>query len=484
MMRIAFIAVLAAALSLGSLPAAEPSSRSPNIVLIFVDDLGYRDTGFTGSDFYETPHIDRLASEGMIFPHAYASFGNCAPSRAVLHSGQYGPRHGVYAVGRTDRGPRALQRLVAIPNREDLPLEKITIAEALRNAGYATGLFGKWHLNGKAGTQPTGQGFGTYFDSRKNQPNRRRDEPDDPKGTFSNTRAALEFIETNRDRPFFAFISHHAPHSSLEARPATLAKFQGKQPGIRHQHALLAACIYDLDEAVGMVADRLQELELAENTLVIFTSDNGAPQNSTQEPLRGNKGGYYEGGIRVPFVAWWPGRIKTGTVNATPISNVDFYPTFLAVANASPPSGYPLDGIDLLPHFLNPNLAPANRSLFWHFPGYLDDPVIRGRDPVFRTRPVSVVRTGDWKLHLFHEEWLLDEGLSKLEENRVVELYNLASDPGERHDLALTEPEKRDELLAILTGWFERIDAPLPREPNPGYAPDAAPPDRAQRNQE
>src|SRR5687768_14637686 len=170
--------------------AAPASARPPNIVVIFADDLGYRDTGFTGSDFYETPNLDRLATRGMVFNHAYAGAGNCAPSRACLHSGQYSPRTGVYAVQRTDRGPITLQRMVAIPNREDLALENVTLAEALKAAGYATGLFGKWHLSGDPNTLPTQQGFDVFFDSRVPNPNVRRDEPTDPKGAYSLTKAA------------------------------------------------------------------------------------------------------------------------------------------------------------------------------------------------------------------------------------------------------------------------------------------------------
>jgi len=458
-----------------ALLAANPSPvrHAPNIVLIFADDLGYRDTGFTGSDFYETPRIDGLAREGMVFSQAYAAAGNCAPSRATLHSGQYGPRHGVYAVGRTDRGPRQLQRLVAVPNREDLAREKVTVAEALRSAGYATGLFGKWHLSGDAAVTPNDQGYDVFFDSRENQPNRRRDEPADPKGTFSNTRAALSFIEQNRERPFFAFLSHHAVHSALEARPATLEKFKSKKPGQQHQHALLAACIYDLDESVGLVVDRLKELGLADNTLVVFTSDNGAPGNSSQEPLRGNKGCYYEGGIRVPFVAWWPGRVPAHSVRSTPICNVDFYPTFLAVAATPPPPDYPLDGINLLPLMFDAAAPTAERALYWHFPGYLDDPVTRGRDPVFRTRPTTVIRQGDWKLHLYHEEWRLDGGRQRLAVNKAVELYDLGRDPGERTDLALAEPKRRDALLAELEAWVQRINAPIPDQVNAAYDPTA-----------
>ncbi len=471
-----FLGFCALLLAHSTFAATSATTRPPNIVLIFADDLGYKDTGFTGSTYYETPHLDRLAARGMVFNHAYAGAGNCAPSRACLHSGQYSPRTGVYAVGRTDRGPKALQRLVAIPNREDLALENVTIAEALKAAGYATGLFGKWHLGGDPGTTPTQQGFDVFFDSRLPNPNPRRDEPADPKGIYSLTRAAGDFIEKNRDRPFFAFVAHHAIHSALEARPASLAKFKAKAPAAGQANALYAACVYDLDDGVGLLVQKIADLGLAENTLVIFTSDNGGTGQSSQEPLRGNKGCYYDGGIREPFIAYWPGRIAPGSRSETPIINLDLYPTFLAVAGAPVPAGKLLDGESLLPLFTRPS-APLNRTaIFWHFPGYLDAPVTRGRDSVFRTRPVTTLRSGPWKLHLYHEEWTLDGGAAQLATNRAVELYNVADDPGERHDLALTNPARRDALLAEMLAWLKRTDARVPTTRNPAYDPNAKAP--------
>ncbi|MBL8205522.1 MAG: sulfatase [Blastocatellia bacterium] len=444
------------------------AQRRPNIVLIFADDLGWKDVGYQGSDFYETPNLDRLAKAGMVFTQAYAGAGNCVPSRAVMLSGQYSPRHSVYAVGDTERGPKKLMRLIPIPNKSGLAPANITMAEALKDAGYTTGLFGKWHLGGQDGARPQEQGFDTYFDSRPN-PNQKRDEPEDPKGIYSLTRAAAKFIETNQDRPFFAYLAHHAIHSALEARPASLAKFQAKQPGAQHKHALYAACLYDLDDGVGLLLGKLKELGLDKNTLVIFMSDNGGTQQSSQEPLRGNKGAYYEGGIREPFIAYWPGVIKPGSRNTTPIHNVDLYPTFLAAASANAPK--PLDGESLLPLFKGTGKL-KRQAIFWHFPGYLDDPVIRGRDPVFRTRPVSVIRKGDWKLHLYHEEWQLDGGRETLATNNAVELYNIAMDIGERHNLANTNKAKRDELLNELLAWIKATNAPLPTEKHPAYAPD------------
>ena len=453
------------------------AGNRPNLLLIYADDLGWKDVGYQGTDFYETPNIDRLAREGMVFTQGYAGAGNCAPSRAVLLAGQYTPRHAVYAVNSTERGPKPLMRMIPIPNRSGLPVSTVTLADALKAAGYATGIFGKWHLGGKDGAPPQEQGFDVVFDSRAPNPNARRDEPDDPKGIYSLTRAAISFIENNRHQPFFAFVSHHAIHTALEARPSSLAKFKAKRPGQQHQNPLYAACLYDLDDGVGLLLEKLEQLGLAQNTLVVFTSDNGATQRSSQEPLRGSKGGYYEGGIREPFIVRWPGVVKPGSRSTVPVHQVDLYPTFLAAAGADVPPGHTLDGESLLP-LLKRSGELRRKAIFWHFPGYLDTPVIRGRDPVFRTRPVSVIRKGDWKLHLYHEEWQLDGGREKIATNHAVELYNIASDIGERRDVAGTQRRKRDELLDDLLAWIAAIKAPLPAERNPAFAPDPSASDR------
>lgn len=446
--------------------------QRPNILVIFADDLGWKDVGFNGATFYETPNIDRLAREGMIFSQAYSGGSNCAPSRAALWSGQYAPRHGVHAVGSMDRPPHHLQRLVPLVNRETLPTESITLAEALRAGGYRTGLFGKWHLGDQAPFRPEDQGFDAYFDPRAVDPNRKRNEPDNPKGIYSTTRAALAFVEADRTRPFFVFLSYHAIHTMFEYRPESLDRFKDKgrtDPG--QTEAPYAASLYDLDDVVGIVLARLKVLGLEENTLVVFTSDNGSIPRSSQEPLRGNKGSFYEGGIRVPFIARWPGHTAAGAVSAVPTINLDLYPTFLAAAGLPAPKDYLLDGESLLPVLDNPTKSLSRAAIFWHFPGYLHSPVNRGRDQIYRTRPVSVVRQGDWKLHLYHEEWALDGGRSRLDVNRAVELYNLAKDPGERVDVAHTETAKRDELLDVMLSWIDATSAKMAHEPNPNYDP-------------
>lgn len=464
---------------------AETSSRSestkPNIVLIFADDLGWKDVGYQGTDFYETPNIDKLTSQGVVFTQAYAGAGNCAPSRACLLSGQYTPRHGVYAVDSTKRGPEKEMRLEPISNKSGLGSKVVTMAEALKAAGYTTAMFGKWHLSGPDGASPGEQGFdvarataagGNKYDDSEAEPSEPRagkknakskgGRGDDPKQIFSITREACEFMEASKDRPFFAFVSHHAIHTPLQARPETLARFKAKKPGAQHNDALYAACTYDFDESVGILLKKLADLGLEDNTLVVFTSDNGATPDSSQEPLRGNKGCYYDGGIREPFIIRWPGKAKPGSKSDVPIINVDLYPTFLAAAGAKPPDDQPLDGENLI-SLLNPGGKLQRKAIFWHFPGYLNRPVARGRDPLFRSRPVSVIRKGEWKLHLYHEEWLLNGGRDALASNHAVELYNLSTDPGEHRDISVSETSKRDELLGDLLNWVQATNAPLAR---------------------
>ncbi len=463
--------------ALCSLPWLARAADRPNIILIFADDLGWKDVGWQGSDFYETPNLDALAKQGMVFTAGYAAAGNCAPSRACLLSGNYTPRHHVYAVQSTDRGPKESQRLVPIPNKSGLAKANVTIADALQAAGYATGIFGKWHLDGPDGALPGEQGFDTVHQSHHSWKDTEINDPENPKGVFSLARGAGEFIERNRARPFFVYLAHYAIHTALQARPATLAKFQAKAPGAQHSHPLYAACLYDLDASVGLLLKKIADLGLEKNTLVVFTSDNGGTQQSSQEPLRGNKGSYYDGGIREPFIVRWPAVTRPGSASAVPVINVDLFPTFLAAAGAPVPAGKVLDGESLLP-LLRGEASLRRPAIFWHFPGYLNQPVIRGREldvrTGFRSRPVSVIRKGDWKLHLFHEEWQLDGGRARLESNHAVELYHVAADIGERNDLAAAQPAKRDELLGDLFAWLKSTDALVPTRPNPQFSAAAA----------
>lgn len=439
------------------LPLLASAQQKPNIVLIFADDLGYKDVGFTGSKIFETPNIDLLSQKGMVFPNAYAGAGNCVPSRACLLSGLYTPRHGMYAVASTTRGPRKEMKVVPVKHTKELAPGFITMAEALKKEGYTTGIFGKWHLGSRAEVMPKAQGFDVYYDSSQGSSGSRKNKSEDPKGIFSLTNAAIRFMKENKSKPFFTYLAHHAIHSDQEAKRETIEYFRKK--GLDSKMATYAACTYNLDESIALVMAFLKKEGLDKNTLLIFTSDNGAVQQSSQEPLRGNKGGYYEGGIREPFIAYWPGKIKAGTVNKTPIINLDLYPTFLALAGNNDPG---LDGENLMPLFAGQTPTTKRQTIFWHFPGYLNNPVNRGRDSIFRSRPVTAMRKGDWKILLYHEEWILDGGIERINTNNAVELFNLKVDEGERNNLASVNKRKRDELLNDVLAWFKATNAKLP----------------------
>jgi arylsulfatase A-like enzyme len=256
-------------------------------------------------------------------------------------------------------------------------------------------------------------------------------------------------MEANKDKPFFVYLAHHAPHAPVNSRKSTRERIEN-----RYQ-----ACVYDLDASVDLVLTKIKELGIEKNTLVIYTSDNGG--SNSQKPLRGAKGMYYEGGIREPMIAWWPGVIEAGSTCTTPVMQVDYFPTFLELAGAD--TEKTLDGESLLP-LLKQSGELTRSSLFWHMPGYLDvkGPTPGLRDEFFRTRPVSVIRKGPWKLHLYLEEWILDGGRETIDSNHAVELYDLSKDIAEKNDLARQESAIRDELLHELLAWHERVEAPIP----------------------
>ncbi|MFC4995279.1 sulfatase [Rubritalea tangerina] len=448
-------------------------AKKPNIVLIYADDLGYKDVGYQSDGSYQTPVLDRMAKEGMVFTDAYTNAANCQPARACLLSGNYTPRHHVFAVGSTNRGPKNQMRLVPIPNRDGLAEDDDTIADVLKSAGYATGHFGKWHLYSKGGAEskggggalPSKQGFDVTYDSFGNgelpegAKGNQKGPESDPKGVFDLSKQACDFMEANKDKPFFVYLAHHAPHGPYQARNSTREKIPD----------LLKACIYDMDASIEIVLDKIKELGLEKDTLVIFTSDNGGTRS--QEPLRGNKGSYYEGGIREPMVAYWPGVIKPGSQCSVPVMQIDYFPTFTDLAGVSVKKT--LDGESLVP-LMKQTGALKRKSLFWHMPGYLDKPVKRGRDKVFRTRPVTVMRKGRWKLHLYHEEWVLDGGKDAIATNQSVELYDLENDIGEHKNVANQNPEVRDMLVKELIKWHGVTEAPVPTEKNPEYDPNKA----------
>jgi arylsulfatase A-like enzyme len=442
------------------------ASGKPNIIYINADDLGWMDLSCQGSTYYETPNIDRLAKQGMRFTDAYAPAANCAPSRAACMSGMYTPRHGVYTVGSSERGKSKDRKLIPTKNTTMLDDSVVTMADALKAAGYATIHLGKWHV----GKDPCTQGFdiniggshegGPYrgkYISPYTYPNCEQEAA----GEYLTDRLgteAISFINAHQDKPFFMYLSTFAIHTPFEPKPEQLAHFEAKSGSDAHKNAMYAATIKALDENVGRVMDELDKLGLAENTLMLFTSDNGGVYKfSRQWPLRAGKGAYYEGGIREPLVVRWPGTIKAGSECSVPVIGIDFFPTFLDVADAPVPEGTVLDGVSLMP-LLTGAESIKDRALYWHFPIYLQAGNSETRDPLFRTRPGSVIRYGDWKLHEYFEDGAL-------------ELFNLNDDLGEKNNLAASHPEKVRELHEMLKAWHKEMDAPIPTELNPEYQP-------------
>ncbi|MHC4313782.1 MAG: sulfatase, partial [Planctomycetota bacterium] len=454
--------VAASASTLSISPSCALSSQSrlpkrrPNIVFIFIDDLGYKDLGCYGSKYYETPHIDKLASDGIVFTSAYANAPNCAPTRACLISGQYTPRHGVYTVGTPERGKAHLRKLVPIPNRTNLDSKVVTIGQALKAAGYKTACIGKWHLGDKEPFRPDDRGFDVVF--RRNRGGHFT--ADGRYLTDVLTDESLKFIEQNHDGPFFLYLSHHTVHTPIQAKKEIIEKYKKKKPTAEHNNPTYAAMIESMDESVGAVCDKLDELALSDNTVVFFFSDNGGYAKATSmAPLRGSKGMLYEGGIRVPMIARWSGKIKAASSCDVPVIGIDFYPTFLEMAGAPKPSGHILDGKSIVP-LLTRRRALKRKAVFWHFPAYLE-PYTAEQQP-WRMTPGGAVRQGDWKLIEFFEDG-------------KVELYNLKDDISETNDLSKTKPAKTKELHMLLIEWRKSVNAPVPTEENPQYNPDAKP---------
>lgn len=439
-----------------SLHAAEP--KKPNIIFIMADDLGYTDVACFGSKYYETPNIDRLATQGMKLTN-YHQHQNCTPTRAALMSGQYAPRTGVYTVGGIERFDWSKRPLRPVDNVTNLPLDRVILPGALKSAGYATGMFGKWHIGQEGDYHPARRGFdeaivsmGQHFDFVTYPP------VEYPKGQYLAdflTDKAVDFIQRHKDEPFFLYLPHFGVHSPHQAKPELTAKFKPKAGVGGHKNPTYAAMIASVDESVGRVMAKLDELKLADNTVLIFTSDNGGVGGYGREglqnnnitdnaPLRSGKGSLYEGGTRVPFVVRWPGKIKAGSACDVPAIHVDIYPTLVALAGGKMPAKQVFDGESLAPLFRDPRAKLAREAIYQHFPGYLG----AGGD-TWRTTPVSYVHAGDWKL------------MEYLEDGRL-ELYNLREDLGESKNLATAMPDKAKELHAKLVAWRTAIKAPMP----------------------
>ncbi|MFP6672480.1 MAG: sulfatase-like hydrolase/transferase, partial [Pirellulaceae bacterium] len=432
-------------------PIASSQSDRPNFVFILIDDMGWKDMGFSGNRFAETPNADQLAREGVIFTQAYANAPNCAPTRACLMSGQYTPRHRVFTVFDERHSPgQSHHRILASPSNHSMSGDVVTIPEALKTAGYATGCFGMWNLGrGRFGpSTATGQGFDVYkkpqdvgFDQSSYIDNEGRYLTD---VLFDE---GIRFIESNVDRPFFLYLPTHAIHSPFEPKADLLAKYERKsrQGGYQNTDPVYAAMIEAVDQNVGRLMNALRRLDLADNTMVVFTSDNGGTPRYVA-PLKGSKGALYEGGIRVPAFIWWSGTKRPERAVSAPIASIDFYPTILEAAGVPQPTDHLLDGKSLLP-ILNGQDGIGRDALYWHFPCYIG-----------RSSPCSAIRIGDFKLIEFFED-------------NHVELYNLKDDISESKNLALQAPGKTDELHTALIEWRRATNAPVPSEPNPSFDP-------------
>ena len=447
-------------LTLGCLPM----QGSLNVIYLNADDLGVMDVGFMGSKLYHTPNLDQLANESMVFTDGYAPSANCAPSRAACFSGQWAVRTGVYTVGTSERGDAKDRMLIPTPNRMHLEDEVITIAEEFKKVGYRTAQLGKWHL----GEDPTTQGIDinvggntrgappTYFSPYQN-PNLK----DGPKGEYLTDRLtdeAITILEKFKDDPFFMYFPFYSIHTPLQGRPDLKKKYKNN----KQVHADYAAMIECLDENVGRLMGALDELGLRDNTIVLFSSDNGGIRKlSKQDPWRAGKGSYYEGGIRVPITVRWPGVVEAGSTCSVPVTGLDFYPTFLDAIEASPSTGKVLDGKSILPLLTGKGSFPKDRTLYWHFPVYLQNYAgeeDQSRDAKFRTRPGTVLRKGKWKLHEYFEDGALL-------------LYDLENDPGETHNLALKKPKRLQALKEDMYAWRKRTGSPVPSKRNPKYIP-------------
>ena len=429
----------------GAAPGEPAKSTKLNFLFILIDDMGWADLSCYGSTYHESPVIDRLAAQGMKFTDAYAAGPVCSPTRASILAGKYPAR-----LHLTDFIPghlRGWAKLIPAKIRHQLPAEETTIPEALQPAGYVSGCFGKWHLGGRQ-FGPTTQGFDVLGAGGRNLRDKR---------VTALTDQAIAFVGKNRDKPFFAYLSHHSVHIPLEAPRELVEKYQARlKPGQKfpqQANPTYAAMIEHLDKHVGRVLKELDDLGLAGRTVVIFFSDNGGLKRiytgrgqivTSNAPLRDEKGSLYEGGIRVPLIVRWPGVVKPGSVCRTPVTSVDFLPTILEMAGTKANADPSVDGVSLVP-LLKQSAPPRRDAIYWHYPHY------------HHTAPCGAVRAGDYKLIEYFEDGRL-------------ELYNLKDDISEKNDLARKLPDKAADLRKKLDAWRKSVGALMPT-PNPNHDP-------------
>lgn len=448
--------------SAGLLQAAD---TPPNLIVLLIDDMGWTDLGCYGSKYYETPHIDQLAKEGMRFTQAYSACTVCSPTRAAMMTGKSPARLHItdWIAGHVpDNG-----RLV-VPNWTlQLPLEEETLAERLKTRGYATASIGKWHL-GNEEFYPTKQGFdvnigGTDKGSPKSyfSPYNTPTLPDGPKDEFLSdrlTNEAVKFIENNKTKPFYIYLPHYGVHTPIMGKPDVVAKYQAKKADRGHSNPVYAALVESVDESVGALRAKLKELNLAENTIFVFTSDNGGLSGTVSpngwqrgptdnSPARLGKGSAYEGGVHIPLIVSWPGKVKPGSTCDVPVITYDHVPTLLEATQTPLKEKQIVDGESLMP-LLTETGTLKREAIYWHYPHY---------HPGSAT-PYSAIREGDWKLIQFYED-------------NHVELYNLKLDAGENDNRAPHDSVRALQLRDKLNAWLKDTGAQIP-ERNPKHDPD------------
>ena len=467
--RIGKVASAAGAVALCSSGRAAETRKRPNIVLIYVDDMGWTDLGCFGSKFYETPNIDRLCGQGMKLTSTYAACTVCSPSRAALLTGRYPARTGItqWIRGGNRKGEgyqtKSRRPLLEPINQGYLRPREITIAELLKTVGYTSCHVGKWHLGGGP-YRPESQGFDFnyggcergsppgYYDPYRNALPGLKGRKAGEYLTDRESDEAVRFLRKHRDRPLFLYMSHYAVHMPLQGRADLVEKYKAKQPVGKHKSPVYAAMVESVDQSTGKILRALDELGLADKTIVIFTTDNGGVDAiangharayvTNNAPLRSGKCWPYEGGIRVPGIVRWPGVTKPGSASDEPIIGMDFFTTVCTAAGAKVPTDRPIDGLDLRP-VLSGKGSLKRDAIFWHRPHYQ------------HATPHGTVRAGDWKLIRYYED-------------DAVELFNLADDLSETTNLADKQPAKVKDLLAKLDAWLKATGAKMPI-PNPNY---------------
>ena len=438
---------------------AKEIKLKPNFLFILADDMGWSQLGCYGSNYYETPNIDRLASQGMRLTDAYAACPVCSPTRASILTGRYPAR--LHLTDFIAGGSFPYEKLKQPKWQKYLPLEEITIAEVLKTAGYITASFGKWHLSiAKKPPQserynPDKQGFDESIITYK--PRGNQDPEKDAHNVEMITEKSLEFLQENKDRPFFLYVSHNTIHSPVMGKKKLIDKYRSK-PGsdLPQNNPVLGAMIEDLDNSVGRLLKKLDELKITDKTVVIFFSDNGGLERAAkQTPLRSGKANLYEGGIREALIVRWPGVTKSGSICSEPVISVDFFPTFIDILGLQDKAKNPIDGVSLVP-LLKRSGSLKRKAIYWHYPHYHSSSI----------GPGGAVRSGDYKLIEWYDETICGLG------NRF-ELYNLKKDIGEQNNLAKKLPEKTEDLSRMLAHWRRKVNAQM-MVSNPDYNPKKA----------